>query len=181
MKVNPQVSKTKIYVILFVIVAALYGGYLIYQTMYKRHSNITQENFVDEKQDQEPGDTSKDYEARMNVMKVFELIMGRNPTSDEITKYSKFKNEQDILINVLKEHNTQTKKSLVIAEEETLTAANIHALEEYESVPSPDKTVKSEQLEQIEQVERVCLNKKHLLKMLDKMKEELDNVRNLVV
>ena len=41
------------------------------------------------------------YDARLETMKVFELVLNRKPTPDEIDKYSKFKNEQDILVHVL--------------------------------------------------------------------------------
>lgn len=48
------------------------------------------------------------YNYRMEVMKVFDLYLNRNPTTEEIDKYSALKNEQDILTKILTDFNIST-------------------------------------------------------------------------
>ena len=69
-----------------IIVAICYIIYVSYKS-----NNHLKEHFSN--------DTS--YDARLETMKVFELVLNRKPTPDEIDKYSKYKNEQDILVHVL--------------------------------------------------------------------------------
>lgn len=57
-------------------------------------------------------DTDPEYHARMNVMKVFDLVDQRSPTLNEITKYSAFKNEQDIMLALT---NDKLNKARVVA------------------------------------------------------------------
>lgn len=49
--------------------------------------------------------TLDDYQARMTVMKIFDTVLHRKPQPDEIDKYSKVDNEQDMLIAVLADYN----------------------------------------------------------------------------
>jgi hypothetical protein len=49
--------------------------------------------------------TLDDYQARMTVMKIFDTVLHRKPQPDEINKYSKVDNEQDMLIAVLADYN----------------------------------------------------------------------------
>jgi hypothetical protein len=44
-----------------------------------------------------------EYDARVETIKIFDLVVNRKPTPEEIDKYSAFQNEQDILQNVLKD------------------------------------------------------------------------------
>lgn len=50
------------------------------------------------------------YEARLSVISVFDTLLKRNPTPKEITKYSKLKNEQDILNKVSGDYSKEKAK-----------------------------------------------------------------------
>lgn len=80
-------------VLALLLVAVL--SYIIYVVVT---SNITKEHFTTE---EEGG-----YDARIETIKIFELVLNRKPTTEEIEKYSKFKNEQDILIQVLSDYKS---------------------------------------------------------------------------
>jgi hypothetical protein len=54
------------------------------------------EHFVEERDD---------YKYRMEVMKVFDIYLGRNATPEEINKYAVQTNEHDILLSILKDFN----------------------------------------------------------------------------
>ena len=46
--------------------------------------------------------TEPTYASRLNVMKIFEAILSRKPTGDEIEKFSGMENEQDVLTEIVK-------------------------------------------------------------------------------
>jgi hypothetical protein len=100
----------KIYIVIFSIIAI---GYLVYfTTMSTPFKLTTTEHFT----------TDEQYESRLHVIKVFDGYLHRNPTMEEIKKYSEFTNEQDILTNVMKDYNTETytdSPDVVVEEEET--------------------------------------------------------------
>lgn len=54
---------------------------------------------------------NEDYGARLDVMKVFDLVLSRKPSKEEIDKYSVYKSEQDILLHVLQDFQGQGKSS----------------------------------------------------------------------
>lgn len=87
-------SPMKVYVMLFMLVVMCYVVFIIIQTTQKRNKDL--EHFVEE---------SPNYKYRLEVMKVFDLYMNRNPTPDEIEKYARIGNEQDILLAILKDFN----------------------------------------------------------------------------
>lgn len=86
----------KIYIVIFSIIAI---GYLVYfTTMSTPFRLTTAEHFT----------SDEEYISRLHVIKVFDGYLHRNPTMDEMKKYSEFTNEQDILTNVMKDYNTET-------------------------------------------------------------------------
>ena len=109
-------SPEKIYLVLFVLVIIGYTVFIIMRTMKK--STVDVEHFVE---------SNPDYQYRMEVIKVFDLYMNRNPTPDEIQKYAQLKNEQEILLAFLKDFNIQAsdinKDKLIVAKEDTAGAA----------------------------------------------------------
>lgn len=94
MSLSINASPTKVYIILFVLVILGYGVFVISKSLKKNSQNL--EHFAEE---------NPDYKYRLEVMKVFDLYMNRNPTPEEITKYASIKNEQDLLLTILKDFN----------------------------------------------------------------------------
>ena len=80
---------------LFIVIIIGYSIFLIIRSL-NRTSPVGAEHFIQE---------NPDYQYRMEVMKVFDLYLNRNPTNDEIEKYSKLKNEQEILLAFLRDFN----------------------------------------------------------------------------
>jgi len=176
-----------IYIAIFLAVALAYLAYIIYrQTAAKKHST---EHSVDE------------YQARMEVMKVFDLVLQRKPTPEEIAKYSQFENEQDILIHILKDFKSTTNAgSKAIIEEEnpslTKSLSSVTTAEEESHHPRHAKEhVKDEfndaaqQHQQIQKDgvhehfggdDKICLNKHFVLQILDDLQAKIDSVRIMV-
>lgn len=94
-RVTMSASATKLYVILFV--AIMTACAIAVYVKYDRRDRI-------EKFEENP-----DYKYRLEVMKVFETHLQRNPTPDEIEKYVKFGNEQDILMEITKDYKVSTR------------------------------------------------------------------------
>jgi hypothetical protein len=85
-------SPAKVYVMLFALVVV---GYVIFVIMKSlKNTNVEVEHFMDE---------HPNYKYRMEVMKVFDLYLNRNPNTEELEKYSKIQNEQDILLAILQD------------------------------------------------------------------------------
>lgn len=106
----------KIYIIIFALIIV---GYIVYfMTMGSPVKAVNAEHFT----------TDEDYESRLHVIKVFDGYLHRNPTMDEISKYSMYKNEQDILSNVMKDFksegyaNDTTTDTVDVIEGETVDA-----------------------------------------------------------
>lgn len=94
------ISKTNIYLILFIAIGLAYVIFLVYQNVY-RHDG--KEHF------EEPVNDTQ-YKANMHVIKVFDVVLSRKPTSDELKKYGKIENEQDILIAVMNDFKNMGKE-----------------------------------------------------------------------
>lgn len=85
-----KLSQYHIYIILFTLIAFGYVAYIFVITI--RNPTIS-EHFT----------SDSEYASRLEVIKVFDGYLHRNPTVDEIKKYSSFINEHDILTNVMKD------------------------------------------------------------------------------
>lgn len=92
-KLNFNMTKTKVYAMLIfaVIIACLIMGL----TKMMKTKETMSEHFTE--------NGLADYNARMTTINVFDAYLKRNPSIDEINKYSAFKNEQDILAAVIKD------------------------------------------------------------------------------
>ncbi len=90
-----SVSANKLYVVLFaaVVCACLIAVYV----KYDRRNHI------------EKFEESADYKYRLEVMRIFDTHLQRNPTPDEIEKYIKLGNEQDILMEITKDYKLNTR------------------------------------------------------------------------
>lgn len=94
MPVSINASPTKVYIFLFLFVVIGYGVVIINRSL--KRSDKDMEHFVEQ---------NPEYKYRLEVMKVFDLYMNRNPTPEEINKYAGIQNEQDILLTILKDFN----------------------------------------------------------------------------
>ena len=165
-------TKTNVILIIFLLVAVMY---LVYIIVYAYKKSKTEEHFVTEEVTPEAEDQSgKGYESRMYVMKVFDLVMNRKPTTEEIAKYSILGNEQDILVAVLKEFNktdpaapsgsASVSEEIVQGEEVNLP---VKAEELYEDVASNLSN-------------KVCIDKSKLTSIHKEMSDKLDQLNNLL-
>lgn len=89
-----DIDKVSLYLLVLLVIVLVF---LLYFYYYKP----TKEHFTAE----------ESYDSRMTVMKVFEMVLDRKPTPDEIEKYSSYKNEQDILLQILQDFNETSKTS----------------------------------------------------------------------
>lgn len=93
MGLSINATPLKVYVILFLCVFIVYGILIITRALNKHSVEV--EHFEE----------NPDYQYRMEVIKIFDLYMNRNPTPDEISKYAQLHNEQEILLAFLRDFN----------------------------------------------------------------------------
>lgn len=156
MPISFNATKCKLYAMLFFILIFAYIVYIVSVSLRssgdgeKGGVNV-EEHFTSE----QPSNLSApDYSVRMTVMDVFDAYMHRNPTPEEIQKYSAFKNEQDILQEVMKDFpnpdaaSTKVKKALATREDEpalTLTEDVPDSVDIIKSVVKAEHYVDSEE------------------------------------
>lgn len=100
MALSSNATPFKMYLILFVILFVGYIAFIVIKSL-KMSNSIEVEHFVEE---------SPNYKYRLEVMKVFDLYLNRNPTPEEINKYAAIGNEQDILLEILKDFDIKSGK-----------------------------------------------------------------------
>ena len=91
-----HMSKSNVILSIFLVIGIVYLVWAVYAAYFKN----SKEHFTEVK--------LTDYEARMAVMKVFDTVLHRKPLPDEIDKYAKVTNEQDMLIAVMTDYNVTT-------------------------------------------------------------------------
>jgi hypothetical protein len=99
-------------------------AYLVWLVLNLMKSKFCMEHFTEVSEEDK---SSSSYESRMNVMKVFDTVLHRKPTNNEIEKYSKIHNEQDMLVEVLADFNVLSDKAVgeefIVGEEGAPVAA----------------------------------------------------------
>lgn len=144
-------TKTNVYILIFLIIAFVYLGWVVVQNVRNKT-----EHFV-----------SDDYQSRMYVMKVFDLVLNRNPTPEEIEKYVVLGNEQDILVAVLKDFNKTQKNTI----EEEMQRQVVE--EDIKSVLPVKETFDDKS-------NKVCLDKAYIRDLLDDLTNKINTVRMLI-
>jgi hypothetical protein len=142
MAVSINATPYKVYVMLFMIIFIAYGTFIIVKVFNRK--NVDYEHFKVSEED-------STYQYRMEVIKIFDMYLHRNPTPEEIDKYSELKNEQEILLAVLRDFNVDTTSDVdprhihIVAEEtliETQTK-DISPMENYVEEESPSQEISS--------------------------------------
>ena len=146
-------SKLTVVLLMFLILALIYLFYILYLTLFK---NKHVEHF----------DSPETYDADMNVMNVFEKVLNRKATDSEIAKYRNYKNEQDILINVIKDYDigkkNKVKPEMIIEEHITMQSSKI---EKYVEDPIESQ---------------ICIKKDVLNKFLSDIDDRMAFIRQMI-
>lgn len=112
-------SNENIFLILLLAIAIGYLIWIIFKMMKSTYCGKVKEHFTEtEEEVTEENLNKEEYSSKLDVMKVFETVLHRKATLEELEKYSKFSNEQDILVEVLKDFKvpTETEEEFVIKE-----------------------------------------------------------------
>lgn len=184
-------SKNTVYFYIFGALILLVISVIAY-VYFKNLKPTTQEHFVED-----------DYEARLHVMKIFDLVLNRKPTSEEIDKYSKFHNEQDILLQIIKDFksNDSIVQEESVQEEKKDELNTTETFEESKSnddisnsfgditsmlkekakklVKQLDETVKEKYIDDT-QNDKICFKKRDVHDMISKLQSELDKIKLMV-
>jgi hypothetical protein len=116
-------SRTKTIIVMFMFVSVLYVIYIVNKTLVstKKVESFEEEKKLDEeestdKESKKDGTASKEihessYKNRLYVMKMFESMFKRKPTTDEIEKYIMYGSEKTILTAILEDYDQLEHKS----------------------------------------------------------------------
>lgn len=172
----------------FLLIAIFYLVWILFSTMQNKFckTNVA-EHFTE-------------YESRMNVMKVFESVMNRKPTQEEIDKYFVIENEQDMLIAVMADNNITQEhineeylnvgEELVYEEEKMPTMPSIEPTIQPVSmqtqIASPNdnsiqsiEQVKQEKDSKIEELKIQLVNNKRDMEIDNKLKDIISTVADI--
>ena len=166
-------TKGNIYIMLFIAIGLAYVIFLVYQNVYANQKEHFEEPVND-----------KTYKANLQVIKVFDVVLNRKPTNEELEKYGKMENEQDILLAVMNDYrnapNTTTKTP------EKTEEKTVEKLEEKKPVETPEKEPAGiagafkEAYDNVVNDERVCMNKKDVVDMLTNISEQVSTFIKMV-
>lgn len=156
-------STENIILIVLLLVGLGYLMWVAFNMMKKSYCGKVKEHFTETKEEVvtiEEDTDSEEYKSRLNVMKVFDTILRRKPTSEELEKYSKISNEQDILVEVLKYHPVP----------ETVTLTETETEEKFVSAETNEETftISSE------------IDKQRILKKLDNITYDVESIKKML-
>lgn len=164
-------SKQNIILLIFLFIGLMYLLWIAFKMFQKSFCSLpvktVQEHFTTT-EEETPAVSSEDthYKNRMNVMKVFDTVLNRKPTSAELETYSAISNEQDLLVKVLADH-----KSDVVVKEETEAFAPVseEALAKIESIvknPSENETKVKQSTKVLEQLLHITTAVEEIKKLM---------------
>lgn len=107
-------NKTGVYVSILAIILI---GWLIYFVI---NAKAKKEHFTED---------GADYDSRLQVMKIFDMVLSRKPTTEEIEKYSKIKNEQDMLVQILQDFKSTSTQAPVMNAPAESNSPNINNID----------------------------------------------------
>lgn len=154
-------SNVNIFLIVLFVIGLGYLMWVAFNMMQKSYCGKVKEHFTETEEEIVIEDTdSEEYKSRLNVMKVFDTILHRKPTTEELAKYSKISNEQDILVEVLKDYPIPP----------TPTESESETQEEFVSSETKEETytISSE------------ISKRSILKKLDNIVYDVEAIKKLL-
>ena len=159
-------STENIFLIVLLLVGLGYLLWVVFNMLKKSYCGKVKEHFTEEVSvDVKEEDTDSDeYKSRLNVMKVFETVLNRKPTSDEIEKYSKILNEQDILVEVLKDYPTSSDVTTPTPEIET----------EEEFISNSKNVIDQESITHSD------IDKTNIIKKLDNITSAVESIKKML-
>lgn len=181
-------SRQKVYAVIFSILAIV--AIILFTSQWFKQSkgkgDDLREHFTE--QDMSIAQQEQNYSARLTVIDVFDAFLKRNPTPSEINKYSVFKNEQDILMAVMKDYpssfNTSTPKTQKprVVTDENFKARKVMAEEKFEDEEHFFDTVAEESPYIPHATSTKCKEKTLNIKREDiiALKTQLDNAYNIL-
>lgn len=172
----PKMSRGKFYMLLFGSVTIAYIVFVLVKMLSQKTTKF--EHFED-----------ASYKYRLEVMKVFDLYLNRNPTTEEIDKYSAMKNEQDILTNILTDFNISTvdvdktklsKKEVVQEESIPIKELKKNAVDTFEDTAANESKIVEDVEKEIEASRKGSEAFKETTKMVCIPKESYDEIKTLL-
>lgn len=174
-------SKDNIYIMLFLAIGIAYVIFLVYQNLYANQKEGFEEPVND-----------KQYKSNLQVIKVFDVVLNRKPTNEELDKYGKIDNEQDILIAVM--NDFKNKKDVKDIEtkpidKEQLTESKPPPVPEKKTEESDDEAPVApsgiagafkEAYDNVVNDDRVCMKKSDVIEMLTNISEQVKSFKSMV-
>jgi uncharacterized membrane protein YebE (DUF533 family) len=101
-----MITPLNIILICLIIAAIAYLTYNIYKKNNPKYEHFTEDDTTPVTEE------SDEYASRLNVMKVFDAVLNRKPTVDEIKQYEITNNEQDLVSQVYENYQNEIKEKL---------------------------------------------------------------------
>ena len=101
-----MITPLNIILICLIIAAIAYLTYNIYKKNNPKYEHFTEDDTTHVTEE------SDEYASRLNVMKVFDAVLNRKPTVDEIKQYEITNNEQDLVSQVYENYQNEIKEKL---------------------------------------------------------------------
>ena len=101
-----MITPLNIILICLIIAAIAYLTYNIYKKNNPKYEHFTEDDTTPVTEE------SDEYASRLNVMKVFDAVLNRKPTVDEIKQYEITNNEQDLISQVYENYQNEIKEKL---------------------------------------------------------------------
>ena len=154
-----MITKENVILTVFLVVAIIYLLWLFIKSMKGAYCT---EHFTEE------------YECRMSVMRVFDKTLNRKATQEEIDKYCKIQNEQDMLVAVIADYKNEIK---VTEEMENNVAESSTDTVTTTTTPTTTTTTTPEAEPEAEAVVEPNLD---VQKELDKINESVKNIKTFL-
>lgn len=175
---------TKTFVIVGIFAAVLIAYIVVVLGFFKTDKKkIIEEHFSNEQPTIVA--TADDYKARLTVMTVFENHMKRKPTPEEITTFSMYQNEQDILAAILSA-SSQVPSTNVNVKDIQLEITSMKKNDTAQHILQEEIVLQESQepfVEEFKSSQEVTISKDYLTELkknVKRLEEELSAFRNIL-